>query len=198
MASVYIADGDTQLGRPRIQGSAALRAAKRDGAEQLRYVSVFGRPLQRRRAASEDRRERSVLCAPRPGLRKSRLHRAEAESARGCRAVVSARIDAERSCSRAAHLELAEMYFKAGDFPRCKQYFDSFNSMAQPTSRSLWLGVRLSRVLERPGSAVQLCAGIEEPVPRFAGIPSLSGSRLVSDAPAGRAPSCARSAKRSA
>ena len=64
--------------------------------------------------------------------------------------------DAEQSFVRALMLnrlqprsafELADLYFKAGDFTRAKQYFDSFNSMAQPTARSLWLGVRLSRVL---------------------------------------------------
>ena len=45
-------------------------------------------------------------------------------------------------------LELADFYFKAGDFTRCKQYFEMFNAMSRPTPRSLWLGVRLSRVLD--------------------------------------------------
>ena len=101
--------------------------------------------------------------------------------------------DAEQSFLRALMLnaaqprsafELAEIYFTNGDFTRSKQYFESYNSMARPTSRSLWLGIRLSRVLAIRISC-ELRAGAEEPVSRFAGISALSGTGLVSDATPG-------------
>ena len=42
--------------------------------------------------------------------------------------------------------QFGDLYFTGGDFVRSKQYFDSFNSMARSTARSLWLGIRLSHV----------------------------------------------------
>ena len=46
-----------------------------------------------------------------------------------------------------SHLELAQIEFSTGNFAAAKENFDRYNAMAKPTARSLWLGIRLSRVL---------------------------------------------------
>ena len=78
MASVYIADGDTQLAEREYKD--ALRNEPRNAMAQNNYGTfLFGRgALQGSGAASEDRRERSVVRAARAGIRKPRADAAQA------------------------------------------------------------------------------------------------------------------------
>lgn len=40
-------------------------------------------------------------------------------------------------------LNLAEVYFKMGDYPRARRYLEHYESLSKPTARALWLAVRL-------------------------------------------------------
>lgn len=40
-------------------------------------------------------------------------------------------------------LNLAEVYFKMGDYPRAKRYLEHYENLSKPTPRALWLAVRL-------------------------------------------------------
>lgn len=40
-------------------------------------------------------------------------------------------------------LELAEVYFKAGDYPKTKRYLEHYETLSKPSPRALWLAVRL-------------------------------------------------------
>jgi len=40
-------------------------------------------------------------------------------------------------------LELAEVYFKLGDYPKAKRYLERYEDLSKPTPRALWLAVRL-------------------------------------------------------
>ncbi|MBQ0719075.1 MAG: type IV pilus biogenesis/stability protein PilW [Gammaproteobacteria bacterium] len=40
-------------------------------------------------------------------------------------------------------LELAEMFFQAGDYPKAKRYLAHYEKLSKPTPGALWLGVRL-------------------------------------------------------
>lgn len=40
-------------------------------------------------------------------------------------------------------LELAEVYFKMGDYPKAKRYLEHYDSLTKPSPRALWLAVRL-------------------------------------------------------
>lgn len=44
-------------------------------------------------------------------------------------------------------LSLAELYFEKGNFPLSKKYLEQFEASSDPTSRQLWLGIRLQRQL---------------------------------------------------
>jgi len=76
--------------------------------------------------------------------------------------------DAEKTLQRAlmlnsaqprSLLELSEIYFEQGNYPLSKQYFDTFAGMARQNSKSLWLGIRLSRIFEdRDAEASQALA----------------------------------------
>lgn len=43
------------------------------------------------------------------------------------------------------YLELADVHFRGGDYPKAKYYLDRYESLAKPSPRVLWLGVRLER-----------------------------------------------------
>ena len=43
----------------------------------------------------------------------------------------------------APFLDLAEVYFKTGDYPKAKRYLEHYESLSKPTPRALWLAVRL-------------------------------------------------------
>lgn len=45
------------------------------------------------------------------------------------------------------YLELAQMYFARGDLKSANQYLQQFASLGRQTARSLWLGIRIERVL---------------------------------------------------
>lgn len=40
-------------------------------------------------------------------------------------------------------LDLAEVYFEMGDYPRAKRYLEHYEDLSKPTPRALWLAVRL-------------------------------------------------------
>ncbi|OUS03682.1 type IV pilus biogenesis/stability protein PilW [Gammaproteobacteria bacterium 54_18_T64] len=41
------------------------------------------------------------------------------------------------------YLELAEVYFDTGDYPKAKRFLDRYEELSQPSPRGLWLAVRL-------------------------------------------------------
>ena len=43
----------------------------------------------------------------------------------------------------APFLDLAEVYFKTGDYPKAKRYLEHYETLSKPTPRALWLAVRL-------------------------------------------------------
>ena len=146
MASVYIADGDTQLAEREYKD--ALRNEPKNAMAQNNYGTfLFGEERYKEAA------QHLKIAANDP----SYVRRGQAYENLGLTQLkLNQPADAEQSFLRAlmlntaqprSALELADLYFKAGDFTRCKQYFDNFNTLARPTPRSLWLGVRLSRVL---------------------------------------------------
>jgi len=65
--------------------------------------------------------------------------------------------DAEKTFQRAlmlsseqsrSMLELSDLYFQKGNYPASKQYFDWYGKTGKSNARTLWLGIRLSRVFE--------------------------------------------------
>lgn len=40
-------------------------------------------------------------------------------------------------------LDLAEIYFKTGSYPKAKRYLDHYENLSQPSPKALWLAVRL-------------------------------------------------------
>lgn len=43
-------------------------------------------------------------------------------------------------------IELAEIYFAEGQYPKAKKLVDRLATMAKPTAQSLWLGIRIERI----------------------------------------------------
>ena len=43
-------------------------------------------------------------------------------------------------------LELADVYFKSGDYPKAKRYLERYETLSKPSPRALWLAVRLEHV----------------------------------------------------
>jgi type IV pilus assembly protein PilF len=146
MATVYVADGDKELAEHEYK--AALSHDANDPMAQNNYGTFLfseGRykdaQKHLRLAAENSAYPRRAQAFENLGLTELKLNNSAA---------------AEQAFQRALTLspaqprsvfELAELYFAKGDFTKCKGYFDSFNAMARPTSRSLWLGIRLSRAL---------------------------------------------------
>ena len=146
MASVYVADGDKQLAEREYK--EALRHEPKNAMAQNNYGTFlfadgrYKEAMQHLKIAANDPSYgRRGQAYENLGLTQLKLNQPA---------------DAEQSFLRALMLnsqqprsdfELADLYFKSGDFVRCKQYFDAYNALTRPTSRSLWLGVRLSRVL---------------------------------------------------
>jgi type IV pilus assembly protein PilF len=146
MATVYLADGDKRLAeqeyRQALHHSPHNSMAHNNYGTFLfaegRYKDAFD---QLKQAANDPKYARRAQAYENLGLTELRLEKVK---------------DAEQSFQRALMLnsaqpracfELASIYFADGDFPAAKEYFDKFNSLARPTPRSLWLGIRLSRVL---------------------------------------------------
>ena len=146
MASVYIADGDTQLAEREYKD--ALKNEPRNAMAQNNYGTfLFGEGRFKdaaqhlKIAANDPSYSRRGQAYENLGLTQLKLEQpAEAEQS-FLRALML------NSTQPRSSFELADLYFKSGDFVRCKQYFEAYNAMSRPTARSLWLGVRLSRVL---------------------------------------------------
>ena len=184
MASVYIADGDTQLAEREYKD--ALRNEPRNAMAQNNYGTfLFGEERYK------DAAQHLKIAANDP----SYVRRGQAYENLGLTQLkLNQPADAEQSFLRAlmlnsaqprSALELADLYFKAGDFTRCKQYFETFNAHGPPDAAQPLAGCQAEPRAGRPGPAVELRAGAEEPVSRFAGVSPLSGTRLVSDATPG-------------
>ncbi|MCX7064663.1 MAG: type IV pilus biogenesis/stability protein PilW [Proteobacteria bacterium] len=147
MASVYIADGDTALAEREYK--EALRYDPRNSMAQNNYGTFLF-------AAERYKEARSHLKIAADDTTYAR--RAQAYENLGLTELkLGETTVAEQSFLRALMLnkaqprsafELADRYFGSGDFARSKEYFAMYNAMARPTARSLWLGVRLSRVLD--------------------------------------------------
>lgn len=45
-----------------------------------------------------------------------------------------------------AYIELAEYYFEQKDYPKARQLLAGFDNLSRPTSRSLWLSIRLENI----------------------------------------------------
>jgi len=65
--------------------------------------------------------------------------------------------DAEKDFQRAlmlsneqtlSMLELSEIYYAKGDYPTSKHYFDLYSKTGKSNARTLWLGIRLSRIFD--------------------------------------------------
>jgi len=146
MATVDVANGDKELADKQYRD--ALRYEPKNSMAQNNYGTFLFSEGRYKEAAQHLKAAANDTSYPR---------RAQAYENLGLTQLkLNEPADAEQSFLRALMMnklqprsafELADLYFKAGDFPRAKQYFDQFNGMTQPTARSLWLGVRLSRVL---------------------------------------------------
>jgi type IV pilus assembly protein PilF len=146
MATVNLAEGDKHLAEREYK--EALRYEPRNAMVQNNYGSFLFAEGKYKEAA-----EHLKVAAEDPKY----ARRAQAYENLGLTQLKLAKpTDAEQSFLHALMLnamqprsafELAEIYFANGDFVKSKQYFESYNSMARPTSRSLWLGIRLSRVV---------------------------------------------------
>jgi type IV pilus assembly protein PilF len=146
MATVYLADGDKRLVEQEYR--QAIHHSPRNSMARNNYGTFLfaeGRykeaAEQLKQAANDPKYPRRAQAYENLGLTELRLDDAT---------------DAQESFQRALMLnaaqpracyELASIYFGNGDFPAAKEYLDQFNAMSRPTSRSLWLGIRLSRVL---------------------------------------------------
>jgi type IV pilus assembly protein PilF len=145
MASVYLADGDTELAEGEYKD--ALRHEPRNAMARNNYGSFLFSEGRYKEAAQQLK----VAADDTSYVRRGQAY----ENLGFTQLKLNQAADAEQSFLRAlmlnaaqprSALELADLYFKAGDFVRSTEYFDTFNAMARPTARSLWLGVRLSRV----------------------------------------------------
>lgn len=45
-----------------------------------------------------------------------------------------------------ALIDLAEIYFAEGEYPKAKRLVDRLEKVSRPTARSLWLGIRIERI----------------------------------------------------
>ena len=146
MASVYLGDGDTKLAEQ--QYKEALRHEPKNAMAQNNYGTfLFAQEKYKdaaehlKIAADDPNYGRRGQAYENLGLTQLKLNQPDAAQQSFLRALML-NVDQPRS-----DFELASLYFKAGDFNRCKQYFEAYNRLAKPTAASLWLGVRLSRVL---------------------------------------------------
>jgi len=146
MASVYLADGDKHLAEQEYQ--QALRHDPKNPMARNNYGTFLfaeGRYKDARnqllQAANDPKYARRSQAFENLGLTELRLNNVN---------------DAEQAFQRAlmlntalprCYLELANIYFGAGNFNTAKDFFEKYNAMSKPSARSLWLGIRLSRVL---------------------------------------------------
>jgi type IV pilus assembly protein PilF len=146
MATVDLANGDKELADKQYR--EALRYEPKNSMAQNNYGTFLFSEGRYKEAAQHLKVAVNDTSYPRRGQAYENLGLTQLK--------LNQPADAEQSFLRAMMLnkvlprsafELADLYFKAGDFTRAKQYFEQFNGMSQPTARSLWLGVRLSRVL---------------------------------------------------
>jgi type IV pilus assembly protein PilF len=146
MATVYLADGDKNLAEQEY-----LQALHDDPKNPMARNNYGTFPFAQGRY--KDARKELQQAASNPKY----ARRAQAYENLG---LTELRLDdvkaAEQSFQHAlmlnttlprCYLELANIYFGAGNFTASKEFFEKYNSMSKPSPRSLWLGIRLSRVL---------------------------------------------------
>jgi type IV pilus assembly protein PilF len=146
MATIYLADGDKHLAEQEYK--TALHDDPKSAMARNNYGTFLfaeGRykdaRSQLKQATDDPKYARRAQAFENLGLTELKLD----ETA-----------DAEHSFRRAlmlnnqlprCYLELAQIEFAAGNFAAAKENFDRYNDLAKPTPRSLWFGIRLSRVL---------------------------------------------------
>jgi type IV pilus assembly protein PilF len=146
LATAYLADGDKQL------AEREYRTALRDDPHNSMARNNYGTFLfaegrykdakkELERAADDPDYGRRAQAFENLGLTELKLDETDAAKESFQRALLL-----NTSMPR-SYLELAHIDFSAGNFPAAKENFDRYNAIAKPTARSLWLGIRLSRVL---------------------------------------------------
>lgn len=58
-------------------------------------------------------------------------------------------------------VELAEIYFAQGEYPKAKRLVDRLAKVAQPTAQSLWLGIRLERIFGNKDKEASLALALK-------------------------------------
>ena len=146
LATAYLADGDKQLAEHEYR--TALRDDPHNSMARNNYGTFLfaeGRykdaKKELQRAADDPDYARRAQAFENLGLTELKLDETDAAKASFQRALL---LNASMPRS---HLELAQIEFSTGNFAAAKENFDRYNAMAKPTARSLWLGIRLSRVL---------------------------------------------------
>lgn len=145
MATVYQVEGELKLAEASYK--QAIKYAPRDSMARNNYGTFLYS-----QGNFDDARKQLLVAVQDP----SYSARPQAYENLGLTEIkLGMRADGEQSLQRAlmlngrlprSMLELAEMSFEDGNFPRSQQYFDGYAKVAKHTARSLWLGVRLSRV----------------------------------------------------
>jgi len=146
LATVYLVDGDKQLAEREYK--SALRYDSHSGMAHNNYGTFLfaeGRFKEARDqlqiAANDVNYARRAQAFENLGLTELRLDEVPAAAASFRRALML------NSALPRCYLELADISFTAGDFPAAKENFDRFVALAKQSPRSLWLGIRLSRVM---------------------------------------------------
>lgn len=65
----------------------------------------------------------------------------------------------------AAVLDLAEIYFTSGEYAKSKQLLDRLETLAPPTARSLWLGIRIERIFGNRDKEASLALSLKNRFP---------------------------------
>jgi type IV pilus assembly protein PilF len=146
MATVYLTDGDKRLAEQEYR--TALRDDPRNAMAHNNYGTFLfaeerykDAKAQLQQAADDPKYARRAQAFENLGLTELKLGETDAAKQSFRRALML------NSALPRCYLELAQIDLAAGDFPAAKDNFDRYNAIAKPTPRSLWLGIRLSRVL---------------------------------------------------
>ncbi len=64
-----------------------------------------------------------------------------------------------------ALIEMGELHYDRGDYPRARSFVQNFHSVVRPTARSLWLGVRAAREVGDNEQAAMFARRLREDFP---------------------------------
>jgi type IV pilus assembly protein PilF len=146
LATVYLADGDKRLAEQEYK--TALRDDPKNAMARNNYGTfLFAEERykdarsQLQQAADDPNYGRRAQAFENLGLTELKLDQVDAAEQSFRRALLL------NNALPRCYLELAQIEFAAGKFAAAKEDFAHYNALAKPTPRSLWLGIRLSRVL---------------------------------------------------